>query len=1099
MLRTIFALNLLLFILPFPGLPENRGPESLGPENVEDDLDHVSIEGSVNDETGNAIAAARVFVKHVASETGRATTTNREGRYRLNLLVPGVYDLRVEADGFQTVKIEKINAVAGTTVRHNLRLSLAAVQEEITISAETGQPLIDTSRTVVGGTVTRQQIDALPVESRNPLDLIYTLPGTSPPALSDKDLADADPKDNARRTPEESGIFSLTGGTAFSNNLTIEGLDNNDDRSARERFVPSLHAVEEVQVITNQFSAEYGRASGGRVNLRLRSGSNRFHGQGFYYFRDESLNANPFRRNADPERGQRLQYQNHNPGISFGGPVKQGRWRDKLFFFAAYEHDYIYDKAEITALVPVAGNPAFPLPKSTGANLGFMAVDRTGKPIEVNGGAAVGLYDEKVTTPRIGHTWQTRGDLFFNANHNGFAIFTLTRNRDERGFPGGRRTLDTLRRTGRNSQSISFGDNLVLSPRLISSARFQFSRLIPADAPPNDNPVVIINIDDPRDVPGNPNANPLTRNGNLTAGSSNLGGTDRREERFQFQETLNYSRGAHSVRVGGDVQSIRSRFVDLSDATGTFTFASPADFLANKPSRYEHRFFTESELRNTYAGIFVQDDWKLRRDLTLSFGLRWDNETILKDRNNLGPRISFAWSPRKSNKMVMRGGYGIFYNRAMLRTLDDFILTSSTIGIDTNSALAKPLLTALQFPAALKSDDPRVKQLGVREAGFLRRLSNGFRIPESYQASFGFERELARGFKVEVNYVFNRGLHLWREVNANAPQLPAGFSNFAEYLTSRDFDNRRDPVTNLRPITATGNSDVVRFNLSQQPTQTSREGNQTIVAFGLNNPSTSNATAGIQAAFAAIRQFRPDPNLTQVEELQSRGNSQYHGVSVEMMRRLTARGFLRASYTLSRLMDDGIVNTSSPLVAGDFRREYALSLLDARHRVAVSGFYEMPRMLGRVALAGTLNIASSRPFSIGANGNDRNLDDVSNDRPNFVGDLDSIRWRSLSSPLNQTLADAFSLPTIGTVGNLTRNPGRGPASHTLNLRLSRAFQLAESRKLEFQLESFNPLNSTVFSFGAEFVDFAPTSLSNFLVPQRTVRPRTLRVGLKFEF
>ncbi|HEX9001636.1 MAG TPA: hypothetical protein VGB07_17145, partial [Blastocatellia bacterium] len=318
-------------------------------------------------------------------------------------------------------------------------------------------------------------------------------------------------------------------------------------------------------------------------------------------------------------------------------------------------------------------------------------------------------------------------------------------------------------------------------------------------------------------------------------------------------------------------------------------------------------------------------------------------------------------------------------------------------------------------------------------------------------------------------------------------------------LTSRDFDNRRDPVTNLRPITATGNADVVRFNLSQQPTQTSREGNQTIVAFGLNNPSTSNATAGIQAAFAAIRQFRPDPNLTQVEELQSRGNSQYHGVSVEMMRRLTARGFLRASYTLSRLMDDGIVNTSSPLVAGDFRREYAMSLLDARHRVAVSGFYEMPRLLGRVALAGTLNLASSRPFSIGANGNDRNLDDVSNDRPNFVGALDSIRWRTLSSPLNQTLTDAFSLPTIGTVGSLTRNPGRGPASHTLNLRLSRAFQLAESRKLEFQLESFNPFNSTVFSFGAEFVDFAPTSLSNFLVPQRTVRPRTLRVGLKFEF
>src|SRR5262249_42114533 len=153
-------------------------------------------------------------------------------------------------------------------------------------------------------------------------------------------------------------------------------------------------------------------------------------------------------------------------------------------------------------------------------------------------------------------------------------------------------------------------DNLILSPRMVNSARFQFSRLVPSDAPPTDNPVVIIDLDDPRDVIGNPDANPLTRRGNLTAGSSNLGGVDRRENRYQIQESLNYISGKHMLRAGADFQSIRSRFIDLSDATGTFTFATAADFLANKPSRYEHRFFTDSELRNTYAGIFVQDDWK---------------------------------------------------------------------------------------------------------------------------------------------------------------------------------------------------------------------------------------------------------------------------------------------------------------------------------------------------------------------------------------------------------------------------------------------------------------------------------------------------------
>ena len=150
-------------------------------------------------------------------------------------------------------------------------------------------------------------------------------------------------------------------------------------------------------------------------------------------------------------------------------------------------------------------------------------------------------------------------------------------------------------------------------------------------------------------------------------------------------------------------------------------------------------------------------------------------------------------------------------------------------------------------------------------------------------------------------------------------------------------------------------------------------------------------------------------------------------------------------------------------------------------------------------LSGRFNFNSPRPFNIGANGNDRNLDDVNNDRPNFNGDLNSIDWRRPGASLKELLAEGFSLPTIGSVGNLPRNAGRGPAGYSLDLRLSREFRLTERSKAEFQIEAFNPLNSSVFSFGAEFVDFTPSSLSNFLVPQRTVKSRTMRVGLKFQF
>ncbi|HEY8460131.1 MAG TPA: TonB-dependent receptor [Blastocatellia bacterium] len=1061
-----------------------------------DDLDHVNFEGVVADASGNVIAGARVHVRQTGVGAERSTRTDQEGRYRIYALSPGVYDLRVEADGFQSARHEKIRAIAGATIRRDFKLGPAAIEAQITIDAASDLTRVDTARTVVGGTVTKEQIDSLPTESRNPLDLIYLLPGVAPPALSVHDLAEGDVKDDFRSTPEEAGVFSLAGGASFSNNITIEGLDNNDDRAARERVNLSTQAVEEVQVITNQFSAEYGRASGGRVNLRLRGGSNEIHGQAFYYFRDESLNANSYARNADPARGFRIPFQNHNPGASAGGPLL----RNRIFIFGAYEYDNIYDRAEIAALTPVDANPAVPLPQPNGANLGATAINgRTGQIVNVNGGAPVGLYDETVTTPRVAHTLQSRLDFKFGEKQDASALFTRARNRDERGFPGGRRTLDTLLSSGRNSESYAFSDNLILSSRTLNTARFQFSRLTPVFAPPANAPVIIINIDDPRDVIGDADANPLTRSGNLMAGSSTLAGVDRREDRHQIQDTLNYARGRHSVKAGVDAQFIRSRFVDLSDATGTFDFDTVADFLANAPSRYRHRFNADSELRNSYIGIFFQDDWKPRGNLTFSFGLRWENETILKDRNNFGPRLSLAWDPLKTGKTVVRAGYGIFYNRALLRTLDDFILTSNAIQIDTNNERAERLLAELRFPATLNATDPRVAELGVRESGFLRRLSNDFRIPESYQSSLGIEREIAAGFKLEVNYVFNRGLHLWREINANAPRLPAGFDNFTEYLLSRDFDNARNPATGQRPITATGNADVVRFDLSQTPSRTITESGRRVVVIGLNNPSTANNSIGRAGALAALRDLRPDPSVTQIEELQSRGNSYYHAVSFEAQRRLKQRGFLRASFTLSKLIDDGVVNTSSPLVVGDFRRERSLSLQDARHRVAISGNYLFPAWFARLNLSGTFNYRSSSPFNVGVRGADRNLDDVNNDRPNFNGDLARIVWRRPGDPLDPALRDAFSLPTIGSSGNLPRNAGRGPGVYTLNLRLAREFAFGERSKAEIQIEAFNPLNATVFNFGAEFIDFGPAGLGDFLTPRRTVKPRTMRVGLKFGF
>ena len=1058
-----------------------------------DDLDHLAFEGVVTDTSGAAIIGAVVTVRQAGSDRTRTATTNSEGRYRLTVLNVAVYHLQAESPGFRASSYERVTGPAGTTIRLDFHLGPGSIEAQIAVNAIDSETQIDATRTVIGGTLRRMQIDELPTASRNVLDLVFILPGVAEPALGTSGLAEGEDSDRFRTAPEETGIFSLNGGTPFSNNLTIEGLDNNDDRAARERFVPSADAVEEVQVITNQFSAEYGRASGGRINLRLRGGSEQFHGRVFNYFRDARLNANAFHRNADPLRGFRLPFAEHNPGASFGGPLVANR----AFFFTTYEHGFVSDHAEIASLLPVKAHTDFPLPQPNGANLGSVGIDRQGRSVVLNGGAEVGLYDLDVSTPKVTDTLQTRVDVNLGAGHSGFALATLARNRDERDFAGGRRTLDTMRQTGRDSHSVALSDAFVISERAFAETRFQYSRLSPANAPLSSRPVVLIEIDDPRDVPGLPN--PLSRRGNLLTGSSNAGGTDRREDRFQAQETFTLTRSQHQLRMGVDAHLIRSRYIDLEDTTGTFYFASPADFLASVPSRYRHRFDTASELRNAYAGLFLQDDWHLRPNLKLSAGLRYDRETVLADKRNLGPRVALAWDPKSDGRMVIRAGFGLFFNRVLLRTLDDFTLTTRSVLVDTNLRAAESLLGQLRFPKTLDANDPRISQTGIHETGFLRRLERGFRIPESYQSAIGIEREIAPGLRIEVNYVFNRGAHLWREVNGNAPRLPLGFDTFAEYLISRDFDNARDPVTAERPITATGNADFVRFDLTQVSSKVIEQNGKRIVVFGLDNQSTSNASSGIHAALGALRPLRDNPQLSQVEELQARGNSFYHGVSFEIERRFDLRGYFRVSYTLGRLIDDGVVNTSSPLVAGDFRRERAASLLDARHRVVASGIWQLPAQLGRLVVAGTLNLNSPRPFNIGINGNDRNLDDVSNDRPNYNGPDKEIRWSRPGSSPDPVVAGSFSLPLIGETGNLARNAGRGPWQHSLNLRLSRVFHVLERVRVAPLLEAFNPLNTPVFSFGAEFVDFTPTGAGDFLVPRRTLKPRLLRVGVRLEF
>lgn len=1114
------------------------------------DLDQVTISGKVADSNNAPVVGATVTATLVETGVERTFVTNDEGRYRIIELSPGTYKIKVSAAGFGTKEKTDLQTISGQSVQLDFTLAPGDVVAEQTVTIEEDATAVDTTRTVVGGTVTQREIEELPNDSRNPLDLVFTLGGVTEEPLSTRDLSD----DRGSRgtfgqgnTPEEAGVFALSGGAAYSNNITIDGLDNNDDRTAGFRFQPSIESISEVQVITNQFSAEYGRASGGRVNLRTRAGSNRFRGRAFFFFRDESLNANTWNNNR---RGiRRAPFSNYDPGITLSGPIV----KNKLFFFSAYEFDKIQEDTIIDTFVPVTNGSRFTLPAPTNPGQIFCSappvrVGTTNPPVFVS--PCVGSttppvpitaiflapYIQPVDTPSRRHIFSTRVDWNLNNAHNFTFGYQLGRSNDLRQFSGTNRLADALIGRIRNSDAFNATHNFVASARLVNQFRFQFSKLRPTATPVSgtQSPVIIVGGFTP------PNE-PFSASQIFSASTS--GSSDRKEDRLQFQETLTYIVGGHSLRFGGDYQNVKTEFIDRFDVTGTYRFSTFFFFNTNSVTSFQQNFNTQSKLKNNYLGVFFQDEWRVRPNVTFSYGLRYERESIIKDNNNLGPRVSVAWNPfPKGSKTVIRVGGGIFYNRVLLRTVDDFTAgaqelrfdSRNNFGPDVTFSFIRNFLSS-QFPNPLTLDTQipisatatrSVRDL-ARTGGF-RDLDPNLKIPESYQFNVGFERELFNGIVFEANFTLNKTVHLWREFNRNAPVLPAntpdrdgnGRITFTDYLLgiqtgiSRFFlglptDDVGVFLDSNPTVACTSGSQICRVNLNSSQNRSDCD--------SALNPITSPTNSPICRALSAINNLRPllSQGITgQFERVASIGNSNYKGLTLELRNRFRKFGYgfggsMRFVYTLSSLKDDGIVNTSSAQVVGDFSGEFSRSLLDRRHRIAFSGTFDTPNWLGNVRLSPLFRFGSSAPFNISVGGNDRNLDDVSNDRPNFSGNLDDIVFREFGSPFPTDLASQFSQPTIGSPGNLPRNAGKGPRLYIFDLNVSRQFKFTERFILRPSIEFGNILNMTVFSFGSNFINFDGLNSSNaisqqtardtLLAPTRTSRPRQIRVGLRFEF
>jgi hypothetical protein len=1124
------------------------------------DLDDVSISGRIVDSNNAPVAGASVTATLITTGIERTVTANEEGRYRIIELAPGIYSIKATMQGFASQEKTNLETVAGQNVQLDFNLAPAGVNAEQIITLEGDDaPIVDTTRTIVGGTITEREVEEIPNFNRNALDLVLTLGGTSEESLSTNGLAE-DRNANPSGTPLEQGNFSLSGGTAYSNNLTIDGLDNNDDRSSRDRFQPSLESVAEVQVISNQFSAEYGRASGGRINIRTRAGGNKFRGRLFMFFRDDNLNANTWYNNS--RNIARPALTEYNPGFTFSGPVILPylyNGKNKTFFSVAYEYTNLSDTTLIDAYVPVGANPRFTLPGTTGGEQTCDSATTAACTSVPPTAAFVSPYRKLFSTPSLNHVVTARVDHKLFKNNDLTVGWQFGRKNNQRtNGTATSRIEDAFQIRNNNTDAINFTDNQVFGSNIVNQFRAQYSVYKPSfqTVDPLD-PVVLISYRDPVS-----NSVKTLIAGNSTTSTSQSFADSRKETRWQIQDSLTYIWGRHTFKGGADVQRVDSQVLGLGDATGTFNFGSVLNYTNNIMSRFRQNFGTAQDVKNTYWGIFFNDEMKVRSNLTLNYGLRYERETAVSDNNNFGPRLGIAWDPFKKGKGVIRFGAGIFYNRVLLRTVADSIqnqnkdltsFDSNTIGTAATDVRRIPILAAIanRFPnsyatptelkalitatcATIVTTLPCNANTGfvtnVTSAGNpLRSVDADLKIPESYQFNIGFEREVGKGFVFEANYTWNKTVHLWRDSNPNAPRLPAGYADWTAYLLANPVfqlsptrsytfysgsPNDGSGITTTMNGTTTCTTTTVNCFVNLNTINTANTA-PLVAVTGQNNNATG-SPLGI--ALAAVARFRPDQTVEETSQIGSRGNAFYQGLILEFRSRYRKfdSGFgvsMRFNYTLSSTKDDGLNNTSNAEINGDFSREWARNLQDRRHRIGLSGTFDMPWWLGKLKFSPLFRYGSSAPFNLGAGGTDRNLDDVSTDRLNFTGNLNDIIYREPGSPFPASLASQFSLQPIGAKsGNLPRNSGHGPSFYTFDLSVTREWKIGESIRIRPVIQFDNILNAAVFSYGSEFIDFtairndgtAPTAAQllardNFLVPTRTYRQRQIRLGIRFDF
>jgi hypothetical protein len=965
-----------------------------------------TLQGTVTDSKGDLVPNASVTVRNRSTSFERTTQTDTDGNYQLAALPVGVYTIEVKVEGFKTQVVDNVTVEVARTVVQNFQLDVGAISEQVQVSSDV--PVIETATTSVGTVINQRTVQEIPLNGRHFVDLGLLIPGSVTP-----------PQNGFLTAPlrgQGSFAFNTAGNREDTVNFMINGVNLNDMVQNQITFQPSINTVQEFKVDNSTFSAEYGRNSGAIVNIATRSGTNQYHGELFEFLRNEKLDArNFFDVNSEPPPFKRNQFgfnlggPIHFPRFGEGGPILSYNGTNRTFFFLSYEglrqrqgltlsSNVLTpaQRASVTNSTVVKLLPLIPLPTS---------IDT----VIVNGVATqVGRFAGSGTAPVDIDQWTGDVSHTFNANDRLHGYYAYQR--DKRGEPNLQgNTLPGFGDTRQSTRQIfTLNETHIFGPNVTNEARLGFNRV---------NITFTPNLQvNPRDFDIN---NGIDQDIGLpqisiTGFNFNIGGPagfpqGRADMTVVLSDTLNWLHGNHSFKLGGEGRRFYNNNFTLD--TGQFVFPNLASFVEGRATSFSITTGDRSSaIVQNALGFYVQDNYKLRPNLTLELGLRYDwnmtpterfdrfvvfdpatrellrvgqgiDEVYHENNTNFQPRLGIAWDPFGDGKTSVRAAYAI---------LTDQPVTNIVTPLAANPPLADPRTITTQQPNLITFQNAEVV---ARAAGLSPNTVN-HDFDNAYVQSWNLniQREVARDLAVTVGYFGTKGTHLRISRNINQP-INGG----------------------ARPFTAV---------------------------------STSSDIA-------------PGTPLNNVVQIESAGNSSYNALWLTATKRLSRGVQFNASYTFSKSIDYNSLNSQGVVVQDSYniRNSRGLSDYDARHRFVISGLYELPfkgnQLVEGWQFSTIVQSQSGNPVNIVVN--NAGFTGTNNTvRPDVTGPVEILgrvdRWFDITP---------FVVPP-GRFGNLGRNVVIGPGFNNTDLSLIKRTKLTETQMIEFRWEVFDLFNHANF-------------------------------------